>query len=207
MPKPAAAKLKPRVAEIKRKTKETDIRVRLNLDGSGRANVKTGVGFFDHLLDALGKHGALDLDVTCAGDTHIDDHHSVEDVGIAIGMALKEALGDKAGIRRFGFASVPLDEALSQATFDLSGRPHFSLHGGELIGKGTVGSFDVELLEDFLGALVSSSASTLHVEVKSGRNKHHMLESTMKAVARALREAVERDDRITGIPSTKGILI
>ena len=195
-----------RIAKLARKTKETEISVQLNLDGTGVSKVSSGVGFFDHLLDALSKHGALDLTLNCKGDTHIDDHHSVEDIGIVIGMALKDALGDKSGIRRYGFASVPLDEALSQVTIDCSGRPHLTFSGSQILGKGKVGTFDVELLEDFLGAFVTASGTTMHVEIRTGRNKHHILEATMKAFARALREAVERDPRITGIPSTKGVL-
>ena len=158
------------------------------------------------MLQALSKHSAIDLDVKCAGDTHIDDHHSVEDTGIVLGAAVAQALGNKAGIRRFGFASVPLDEALSQVTVDLSGRAHFSIVGSKRLGKGKVGTFDVELLEDFLGAFASASGTTLHAEIKSGRNCHHMIEATFKAFARALREAVELDARITGVPSTKGVL-
>lgn len=195
-----------RVAEIARKTKETDIRVRLDLDGTGAAKVASGVGFFDHMLEALAKHGALDLELACKGDTHIDDHHTVEDIGIVLGQAAGKALGNKAGIRRFGFASVPLDEALAQVTIDLSGRAHFSFEGAKLLGKGKVGTFDVELLEDFLGAFASASQSTLHAEIRSGRNQHHMIEATMKAFARALRQAAERDERIRGVPSTKGVL-
>ncbi|MCK6472528.1 MAG: imidazoleglycerol-phosphate dehydratase HisB [Planctomycetes bacterium] len=194
------------MAEIARKTKETDIRVRLDLDGTGAAKVASGVGFFDHMLEALAKHGALDLELLCKGDTHIDDHHTVEDIGIVLGQAAGKALGNKAGIRRFGFASVPLDEALAQVTIDLSGRAHVSFEGAKLLGKGKVGNFDVELLEDFLGAFASASLSTLHVEIRSGRNQHHMIEATMKAFARALRQAAERDERIRGVPSTKGVL-
>ena len=196
----------PRAVEIARKTKETDIRLSLDLDGSGRARVSSGVGFFDHMLEALAKHGALDLTLACKGDQHIDDHHSIEDIGIVLGQAAAKALGKKAGIRRFGFASVPLDEALAQVTIDLSGRAHFSFRGGQRLGKGKVGSFDVELLEDFLGAFAAASNSTLHVELRTGRNAHHIIEATMKAFARALRQAVEHDPRIREIPSTKGVL-
>lgn len=195
-----------RRAKIHRKTKETDIQVDLNLDGSGMASVKSGVGFFDHMLEALAKHGAFDLTLTCRGDTHIDDHHSVEDVGIVLGEAVAKALGNKAGVCRFGFASVPLDEALSQATIDLSGRPFFAYRGGKRLGRGKVGTFDVELLEDFLGAFASSSGSTVHIDIISGRNAHHIVEATVKAFARALRQAVELDPRVTGVPSTKGVL-
>ena len=158
------------------------------------------------MLTALTKHSAIDLTLTCAGDTHIDDHHTVEDVGLALGLAVQQALGDKAGIRRFGFASTPLDEALAQATVDLSGRGYFAFVGSERLGRGKVGTFDVELLEDFLSAFASASGTTLHAEIRTGRNRHHMLEATIKAVARALREAVEADPRIRDIPSTKGKL-
>ena len=204
------AKLKVVTAEravtLWRKTKETDISVNLNLDGTGESKISSGVGFFDHMLAALSKHSAIDLELKCTGDTHIDDHHTVEDAGIVLGQAVAKALGDKAGIRRFGFASVPLDEALSQATVDLSGRAHFSLRGGNKLGKGKVGTFDVELLEDFLGAFASASGTTLHIEIRAGRNRHHIIEATFKAFARALREAVEPDPRISGVPSTKGVL-
>ena len=200
------AKSPPRTAHIQRKTKETSIAVTVNLDGAGRCEIATGVGFFDHMLSALAKHAALDLIVSCQGDTHVDDHHTVEDVGIVIGAAVAKALGDKAGIRRFGFASVPLDEALAQVTVDCSGRSYCSLTGAERLGKGKVGSFDVELLEDFLGAFANASGSTLHVELRAGRNCHHMIEATFKAFARALRQAVERDTRVIGVPSTKGVL-
>ena len=195
-----------RTATISRSTKETQISLRVDLDGTGQSQIVTGVGFFDHMLSALSKHAAIDLNVSVKGDTHIDDHHTVEDTGIVLGSAVARALGTKAGIRRFGFASVPLDEALSQATVDLSGRAHFTMSGAEKLGKGKVGTFDVELLEDFLGAFCSSSGTTLHAEVRSGRNRHHIIESTFKAFARALREAVERDPRISGVPSTKGVL-
>jgi imidazoleglycerol-phosphate dehydratase len=195
-----------RRVSVERSTKETQIAMTVDLDGTGESEISTGVGFFDHILSALAKHGALDLNVSVKGDTHIDDHHTVEDTGIVLGMAVQKALGNKAGIRRFGFASVPLDEALSQATVDLAGRAHLSICGSERLGKGKVGTFDVELLEDFLGAFCSGSNTTLHVEMRCGRNRHHMIEATFKAFARALREAVERDPRIAGIPSTKGVL-
>ena len=197
---------RPRTATLTRKTKETDIVVSLNIDGSGEAKLASGVGFFDHMLSALAKHGALDLELQCKGDTHIDDHHTVEDVGIALGEAFKRALGDKTGIRRFGFASVPLDEALAQVTIDISGRAFFRAAGTEILGHGKVGTFDVELLDDFLQAFSSACGIGLHVEIRHGRNRHHMIEATFKAVARALREACEIDPRATGVPSTKGVL-
>lgn len=195
-----------RQATVQRKTRETDIALLLNLDGAGRSKISTGVGFFDHMLTTLSRHSAIDLDVTCKGDVQIDDHHTVEDIGIVFGQALQKALGDKAGIRRFGFGSVPLDEALAQATIDISGRGFFAFSGGKKLGKGKVGTFDVELLEDFLGALASSGGVTVHVTVVSGRNRHHILEAIVKAVARALRYACERDERIADVPSTKGTL-
>ena len=191
---------------MERKTKETGISVALDLDGKGAGRVSSGVGFFDHMLSALAKHSGMDLSVSCRGDTQVDDHHTVEDVGIAVGSAVAKALRDKAGIRRFGFASVPLDEALAQVTVDLSGRAHFTLTGGERLGKGKVGTFDVELMEDFLGAFANGSGATLHVEIRAGRNCHHIIEATFKAFARALREAAERDPRARGVPSTKGVL-
>jgi imidazoleglycerol-phosphate dehydratase len=195
-----------RSATLSRSTKETQISLSVNLDGTGQSQIATGVGFFDHMLTALSKHSAIDLNVTVKGDTHIDDHHTVEDTGIVLGSAVAQALGSKAGIRRFGFASVPLDEALAQATVDLAGRASFTITGSEKLGKGKVGTFDVELLEDFLGAFCSSSGTTLHAEIRSGRNRHHIIEATFKAFARALREAVEPDPRISDVPSTKGVL-
>jgi imidazoleglycerol-phosphate dehydratase len=195
-----------RTAAVQRKTKETAIAVSVNLDGAGEARISSGVGFFDHMLTALAKHSGIALNVSCTGDTHIDDHHTVEDVGIVLGQAVAKALGDKAGIRRFGFGSVPLDEALSQVTVDLSGRAHFSLTGGKRLGKGKVGTFDVELMEDFIAAFATASGSTIHVEIKAGRNCHHMIEATFKALARALKDALARDSRSSGVPSTKGVL-
>ena len=200
------AKPSHRTASISRKTKETDITLAIDLDGTGKNTISTGVGFFDHMLSALSKHSAIDLTVSVTGDTHIDDHHTVEDTGIVLGTAVAKALGDKAGIRRFGFASVPLDEALSQSTIDLAGRAHFTFAGATKLGKGKVGSFDVELLEDFLGAFCSASGTTLHAEVRRGRNRHHIIEATFKSFARAMREAVEFDPRIHDVPSTKGVL-
>lgn len=195
-----------RASEINRKTKETAIALSLNLDGSGESKIASGVGFFDHMLEAFSKHSAIDVRLTCKGDTQVDDHHSVEDCGIALGEGVKKALGDKRGIRRFGFASVPLDEALAQATVDLSGRAFFRAAGLERLGKGKIGTFDVELMEDFLAAFASASGTTLHLEVRNGRNRHHIIEASFKAFARALREACERDPRAHGVPSTKGVL-
>lgn len=195
-----------RKVSLTRSTKETDISLSVNLDGSGESQITTGVGFFDHMLTAFARHSAIDMTVACKGDTHIDDHHTVEDAGLALGEAVKKALGDKAGIRRFGFASVPLDEALSQATVDLSGRAFFRAVGTGRLGKGKVGTFDVELMEDFLSAFANASGTTLHIEIRSGRNRHHIIEATFKAFARALRQACEFDPRMSGVPSTKGVL-
>jgi imidazoleglycerol-phosphate dehydratase len=195
-----------RTASISRETKETNIQLKVNLDGTGVADIVTGIGFFDHMLNALAKHGALDLTLRCCGDREVDAHHSVEDVGLVLGEALNQALGEKRGIRRFGFASVPLDEALAQATVDLSGRPFFAFSGRKLLQRGKLGDFDVELAEDFFGALATAAKLTLHLELRAGRNAHHLVEAMFKACARALREALEFDPRADGIPSTKGAL-
>jgi imidazoleglycerol-phosphate dehydratase len=193
-----------RTASIQRTTAETDIRLEVDLDGMGAADIHTGVGFFDHMLSALARHSLIDLRISCAGDTWVDDHHTVEDVGIALGQALRAALGDKAGIRRFGSVCVPLDEALVLASIDLSGR-------GELfwdveIGPDKVGTFDTELGHEFFAGLARDAGMTLHLRKLCGENAHHILEATFKACARALREAVEDDPRVQGIPSTKGVL-
>jgi imidazoleglycerol-phosphate dehydratase len=195
-----------RKASLQRQTKETEIKLSLDLDGTGAAAISTGVGFFDHMLNTFAKHSAIDVELHCKGDTHVDDHHTVEDAGLALGEAVRQALSAKAGIRRFGFASVPLDEALAQVTVDLSGRACFALTGRQRLGKGKVGAFDVELLEDFLQAFANAAALTMHVELKAGRNGHHILEAAMKAFARALRQAAEYDSRALGVPSTKGVL-
>lgn len=193
-----------RTARIARTTGETDILVEVDLDGTGKTDVATGVGFFDHMLTALGRHSLIDLTVHCKGDTWVDDHHTVEDVGIALGQALREALGDKAGIRRFADVCVPLDEALVLAAVDISGR-------GELfwdvpIGPDKVGTFDTELGHEFFAGLARDAGITLHLRKITGDNAHHILEATFKACARALRAAVEPDPRVSGIPSTKGVL-
>ena len=193
-----------RSATVERKTSETSIRVALDLDGSGHASIETGVPFLDHMLDALSRHSAIDLEVAAKGDTHIDDHHTVEDVGIAIGQALDRALGDKKGIGRFGYAEVPLDEALVAVTVDLSGRPYFVYN--VKIRAHRVGSFDVDLVNDFLQALMNAGQMNLHVNQRYGRNAHHIIEATFKGLARALRQAVARDPRVHGVPSTKGSL-
>jgi imidazoleglycerol-phosphate dehydratase len=193
-----------RSAQISRTTNETDISLSLSLDGSGGGTRSTGVGFFDHMLDALARHGGLDLDVQAQGDLHTGAHHTVEDVGLVIGQALDEALGDRRGITRFGHASVPMDEARASATIDISGRPYTAFEG-DVAPLGIVG-FDEGLAEEFFRALASTSKITLHVTIEAGRNPHHIIEAAFKAVARALRQAVAIDPDERGVPSTKGLL-
>lgn len=195
----------PRQATLHRVTSETDIAVTLDLDGSGQADIDTGIGFFDHMLTALAKHGLLDLTVKVRGDLHIDGHHTVEDTGIALGQALRQALGDKRGVRRFGHALVPLDEALCEAVVDLSGRPFLAFDA--TFDRDRIGELDTELVEEFFRAFAMSSMITLHLTEKAGKNCHHIAEAAFKALARALRIAVEMDPRAQGaIPSTKGVL-
>ncbi|WP_272910937.1 imidazoleglycerol-phosphate dehydratase HisB [Falsiroseomonas oryziterrae] len=194
-----------RRAEIARATSETDIRVTLDLDGSGQAEVATGIGFLDHMLTALARHALLDLSVAAKGDLHIDDHHTTEDVGIVLGQAVRAALGDKRGIRRFGQSLLPMDEALAEAAIDISGRPF--LAWSVPFQRPKIGSFDTELVEEFFRAFAFNAGITLHVTLKAGTNAHHVAEACFKAVARALRMAVEQDPRAGGaIPSTKGSL-
>jgi imidazoleglycerol-phosphate dehydratase len=193
-----------RAAEVRRRTKETDVRVRLVLDGMGRSQISTGVAFLDHMLELFARHGLFDLEIECRGDLHIDDHHSVEDVAITLGQALAEALGDKAGIARYGSAIVPMDEALCRAVIDLSGR--FYLVYEVETRRQTIGNFSVELAEHFWRSLAEAARCNLHIDCLRGRNTHHILEGTFKATARALRQSVERDPRVTGVPSTKGVL-
>ena len=193
-----------RTARIARTTGETDILVEVDLDGTGKTDVATGVGFFDHMLTALGRHSLIDLTVHCKGDTWVDDHHTVEDVGIALGQALREALGDKAGIRRFADVCVPLDEALVLAAVDISGRGE--LYWDVPIGPDKVGTFDTELGHEFFAGFARDAGITLHLRKITGDNAHHILEATFKACARALRAAVEPDPRVSGIPSTQGVL-
>lgn len=194
----------PRTAHLKRDTNETKIDLSLNLDGVGRHDLKTGVGFFDHMLTHLARHGLFDLTVQCVGDLHIDAHHTVEDVGICFGKCLTQALGDKAGIRRYGSATVPMDETLVTAAVDLSGRPFLVWHAN--IPNETLGVFHSSLAEEFWRAVSSAGVFNLHVIVHHGHNTHHIIEATFKAIARALREATEPDPRMSGIPSTKGVL-
>ena len=193
-----------RKASLKRKTRETDITLALDLDGGGRSRIATGIGFLDHMLTALATHGRFDLDVTCKGDLHVDAHHSVEDVGIVFGDALQQALGDKSGIVRFGHAYVPLDEALSRCVVDLSGRPY--LHYDVTFKARQVGTMPTELFEDFFWALADHGRLNIHLEAIRGRNAHHIAETLFKATARALSMAVSRDPRVKGVPSTKGSL-
>jgi len=193
-----------RVGDVKRETAETSIRVRVDLDGSGKAKADTGIPFLDHMLDALARHSAIDIDVFARGDTHVDDHHTVEDVGIALGQAFDIALGDKRGIARFGHMAVPLDEALVAVTVDLSGRP-FLAYNVKLRHQ-RVGNFDTDLVHDFMQALMNAAKMNLHVNKMYGRNAHHVIEASFKALARALRAAVALDARVKGVPSTKGTL-
>jgi imidazoleglycerol-phosphate dehydratase len=194
----------PRTAQIERQTAETDIRLTLNLDGTGTAAVATGVGFFDHMLTHIAKHALFDLSVNCRGDTHIDAHHTVEDVGLCFGQALVQALGDKRGIRRFGDCTVPMDETLATAAVDLSGRPYLVWRAE--VPHEVLGSFSSQLGEEFWRAVSSAGLFNLHVILHHGRNTHHILEAIFKATARALRAATELDLRVSGIPSTKGVL-
>jgi imidazoleglycerol-phosphate dehydratase len=193
-----------RRAEVVRTTKESDVRVELDLDGGGQASSDTGVPFFDHMVTQLGKHGGFDLTVVTKGDLDVDAHHTVEDTSLAIGQALKEALGDKAGIRRFGDALVPLDECLVQVAVDLSGRPYLVHNEPEVVEL--IGSYDTSLTRHIWESLVATADICLHVRVLSGRNAHHVVEAQFKAVARALRDAVALDARVVGVPSTKGSL-
>ena len=193
-----------RVGEIERRTKETDIKVSLGLDGDGSAEISTGVAFFDHMLDHLAKHGLFDVTVKAKGDLAIDGHHTVEDIGICLGQAFTKALGAPEGIARFGHAVVPMDEALAEVAVDISGRPFLSFKAE--LPPGKIGDFDVELTEEFFRAFAMNSRTTLHVVLRYGSNAHHCVEVIFKAFAKALSRAVERDSRVQGVPSTKGSL-
>ena len=194
-----------RIAAVTRHTAETRIDVRVNLDGSGRAQLATGIGFFDHMLDQIARHGLIDLDIDCQGDLHIDGHHTVEDVGITLGQAVARAVGDKKGIRRYGHAYVPLDEALSRVVIDFSGRPGLHLHIP--FTSGMIGAFDTQLAYEFFQGFANHAGVTLHIDNLKGVNAHHQCETVFKAFARALRSALEIDPRSAGvIPSTKGSL-
>lgn len=194
----------PRTATLQRETAETQIELFLNLDGDGQPDVSTNIGFFDHMLTHLAKHGLFNLSVRCHGDLQVDAHHSVEDVGICFGKCLAEAIGDKRGISRYGSATVPMDETLVTAAVDLSGRPFLVWNAS--IPNETLGSFHSSLAEEFWRAASSAGAFNLHVVVQHGKNTHHIIEAIFKATARALREAVEVDPRVSGVPSTKGVL-
>lgn len=193
-----------RLADVRRKTKETDVRVKLNLDGSGQSQISIGLPFLEHMLELFAKHGLFDLHVTCNGDLEIDDHHSVEDIAITLGQALAQALADKAGINRYGEAVVPMDEALCRSVIDLSGR--FYLVYEVPTKRQKIGNFSVELAEHFWRSFAETAKFNLHIDCLRGRNTHHILEGTFKASARALRQAVERNSRASGVPSTKGLL-
>jgi imidazoleglycerol-phosphate dehydratase len=193
-----------RTAHIHRVTGETDVSLSLALDGAGEGERHTGVGFFDHLLDAVARHGGLDLDVRVQGDLETGPHHTVEDTGLALGQALDEALGDRAGIRRFGHAVVPMDEARASCAIDVSGRPFTAFEGSFPAER--VADFDTDLAEEFVRAVANTAKLTVHLRVEVGENAHHMVEASFKAFARALREAVSEDPRVQGVPSTKGIL-
>ncbi|BBN60514.1 imidazoleglycerol-phosphate dehydratase HisB [Hydrogenovibrio marinus] len=194
-----------RHAFIERATLETQIKVSIDLDGTGKASLDTGVPFFEHMLDQIARHGLVDLDIKANGDTHIDDHHTVEDIGITLGMALKEAVGDKKGIQRYGHAYVPLDEALSRVVIDLSGRPGLVFNAD--FTKGAIGSFDTELVYEFFQGFVNHAQVTLHIDCLRGHNAHHQAETIFKAFGRALRMALANDERMAGVlPSTKGAL-
>jgi imidazoleglycerol-phosphate dehydratase len=193
-----------RSANIRRETAETRISLVLDLDGTGQADIRTGVGFFDHMLQLFAKHSLIDLKIEAVGDLHVDPHHTVEDSGICLGQALAQALGDKAGIRRYGSAVLPMDEALVTAAVDLSGRPFFVWHVE--IPPEILGTFNAPLAEEFWRAVSSSGGLNLHILCHYGRNTHHIIEATFKATARALRQAIEIDPRMPGVPSTKGVL-
>lgn len=193
------------MTKVSRKTNETDINVELNLYGAGQANIDTGVPFLDHMLDQIARHGLMDLSIKCDGDTHIDDHHSVEDIGITLGQAFAKAVGDKAGFTRYGYAYVPLDEALSRVALDLSGRPSLELNVS--FTRAMIGTFDVDLIAEFFQGFVNHALITLHIDNLKGANSHHQAETIFKAFGRALRMAVTLDERqIDVIPSTKGSL-
>jgi imidazoleglycerol-phosphate dehydratase len=195
----------PRIAEVQRNTAETQIRVRLNLDGTGVAQLATGIGFFDHMLDQIARHGLIDLEIAAQGDLHIDGHHTVEDVGITVGQAMAKAVGDKRGLRRYGHAYVPLDEALSRVVIDFSGRP--GLHMRVPFKAGMIGALDTQLVYEFFQGFVNHAGVTLHIDNLFGDNAHHQCETVFKAFARALRMALELDPRAMDvIPSTKGSL-
>ena len=205
MSTPETSAMAPRIASVTRNTSETRITVRINLDGTGQSNLRTGIGFFDHMLDQIARHGMIDLEIAADGDLHIDGHHTVEDVGIALGQAFREAVGDKRGLRRYGHAYVPLDEALSRVVIDFSGRPGLVMHVP--FKSGMIGTFDSQLAHEFFQGFANHALVTMHIDNLRGENAHHQAETVFKAFARALRMAIERDPRGDGlVPSTKGSL-
>lgn len=193
-----------RFAKIERKTNETQIEVAIELDGEGQAEIKTGVGFMDHMLDLFVKHGHFNATIKANGDTHIDDHHTTEDIGIVLGQAIREALGDKKGIKRYGNAFVPMDDALAQVVIDCSNRPHLEYRVPQLTEK--VGTFDTQLVHEFLWKFALEARMNVHVIVPYGHNTHHIIEAIFKALARAIDDAIQIDPRVKGVPSTKGLL-
>ncbi len=193
-----------REAEIERETRETKIRIKIKLEGEGKSEIKSGIGFFDHMLKEFTSHGRFDLKVECNGDKEVDGHHSVEDIGIALGAAIKKALGDKYGIKRYGTFYIPMDEALAFVTLDISGRGYLVYEGGEMSER--IGEYETELTEEFLRAMANNAGLTLHVKVIYGKNSHHKTEAIFKALGHAMRIAVERDPRMKEIPSTKGVI-
>lgn len=193
-----------REAKIQRKTNETDIEIELNLDGKGVSKVHTGIGFLDHMLDLMTKHGFMDLNIKCIGDNYVDDHHSVEDIGILLGKVFKEAIGDKKGIARYSTIFTPMDEALSMISIDISGRPYLEFNVN--FEKDKVGNFDTELVEEFFRAFAYNAGVTLHINIQYGKNTHHIIESIFKGFGRAINNASQIQDRIEGVLSTKGIL-
>jgi imidazoleglycerol-phosphate dehydratase len=195
----------PRTAEVTRRTKETDLRIRIDLDGRGEAQIRTGIGFFDHMLEALARHGLLDLVVEARGDLQVDGHHTVEDTGIVLGQAIAKALGDRAGIRRYADALIPLDEALVQCVMDVSGRPYLS-YSIEIPKWQMLGDYDVFLTPEFFRAVALNAGLTVHLDLVRGDNPHHIVEAAFKAFARALDGATTLDPRVQGVPSTKGVL-
>jgi len=194
-----------RKSSLKRKTKETEISLEINLDGSGIYQIDTSIPFLDHMLSLISKHGLIDMKIKAKGDIDVDYHHTVEDIGIVLGKALKEALGGGAGIKRYGFSSLPMDEALANVSLDISGRPYL-VYKVAMPKRAKIKNFDADLVEDFFQALISNAGITLHIDVPYGRNVHHIIEAVFKAVGRALRDAIEIDPRVKGIPSTKGRL-
>jgi len=196
--------MKRRAARVLRRTRETDIRLNLVLDGNGEGRIVTGIGFFDHMLELFAKHSGMDLSLTAKGDLNVDQHHTVEDAGICLGEALRSALGRKEGITRYGFCSIPMDEALVSVAVDLSGRPH--LRYAVRVGKRRIDNFDPDLVEEFFRAIANAGGLTLHIDMISGKNAHHIVEAVFKAVGRAIAMAVNRTGRGKGIPSTKGML-